>query len=318
MPDWSVRGATVKFGEPVLGEAAKEQGFRPGQSHNAFLIFKMDSFALHIPMQVGIKHVDAVKKRMGVVFEDMSPRQLSVMQQLVSAYVSGELTSAEDIIHVVERNNFVKPRTIPSEGAVSWERRLQLFFRKLIVFLVALLLFGYLVLSIYERNFIVEASNAYVDAGSFMVSTPAGGTVFYTDIDQGAQVKQGAPLALIQSRTGTITTLESPCDCVMHQTLAAHGNHVNEGDSVLSLVQNGALMYVTAFMPYEVARDMYEGQPAQVAVGGAAVRLNGTVDYISHVAATRDGLYKLRIVTKDPIDSSLLGTPAHVTIDTFR
>jgi mannuronan synthase len=313
MSDWSVRGATVK-----LGESAKAHPFKVDESMDAILTFKMDSFMLQIPMQVRIRHIDNGRNQMGILFQDMSNRQLSIMQQLVSSYISGEITTVEDIIHIVERNNFVKQRSIPKPGPVSTAERAQLWFRKLVVFGVALLVIGYLVLSIYERNFIVEASNAYVDAASFTVNTPAGGTALYLDIKQGEQVKEGTQLAAIKSRTGTITTLESPCNCIIHQALVAHGNQVNEGDSILTLVPSGALMYVTAYIPYEKAKELQKGQQAHVALAGTSVRLNGTIDYISSAAAIKNDLYQLRIVSEERIDPSLLGTPAHVTVDTFH
>jgi mannuronan synthase len=312
MSDWSVRGATILLDKP---EGAL---LTVGKSGAAMLLFKLDSFTLQIPMQISVKHVDPAKKRVGIVFQDMSPRQLSVMQQLVSGYINGELVSVSDFIHVVERNNFVKQRSMPKAGPLSPSEKTSILLRKTLVFGGALVLLTLLFLSIYERNFIIEASNAYVDAGGFTVNTPSGGTVMYNNIDQGDTVKTGTPLATIQSRTGNNSTLASPCNCVVNQLLVAQGNIANEGDSILTLVPKEALTFITAYLPYEQAKKLREGQEAQVALAGKSIRHTGKINYISNQAATKDNLYKLRIATTDRIDPSLLGTPVHVTFDTLR
>jgi len=312
MSDWSVRGATLQL------DKTEDQLLKTGKSFAAILLFKMDSFTLQIPMQISVKHVDPAHKQVGVFFQDMSLRQLSLMQQMVSAYINGEIVSITDFIHVVERNNFVKQRSVPKAGPVSAMERSSLLLRKIIIFGAALLLFVILLLSIYERNFIIEASNAYVDAGGFTLNTPTGGTVLYNNIDQGDAVKEGTPLATIQSHTGTNATIASPCNCVVNQLLVAQGNMVNEGASILSLVPKEALTFVTAYVPYEQAQRLYKGQKAQIALAGKSIRLNGQIDYISSQIATKNNLYKLRIVSKDPIDPSLLGTPAYASFDTLR
>ncbi len=300
-----------------IDSAANMNRFKTGQRYAANLIFKMDSFVLHIPMHLLVRSVNDIDRKIGVAFVEMTPRQLSVMQQLVSAYISGELTSIEDIIHVVERNNFVKPRSIPTPQKTSPVQQAMRLLRKVLIFGLGALIFAYLLLSLYERNFIVSATNAYVDASSFMVNTPTGGTVFFHEVDQGDAVKEGAPLATIQSRTGKITTLESPCNCTFNQPLVADGALVNEGESLLRLAPSGATMYVTAYLPYEEAADIHEGQDAQVALSGSDIRLRGTIDYISSMAVEENNLYRIRIVFDEAIDTSLLGTPAHVTIDTL-
>ncbi len=312
MKDWSVVGACVQ-----IPDQSGLSAFSEGAMASTTLLFTLDSFDVRVPMEIAIQHVDTDKQQLGVQFHDMSARQLSVMQMLVGSYVSGEITSVGDLIHVVARDNFVKQRSIPKLEQQSLGRRLSIFSRKLLVSVVSALLFAYLAFSVYERNFVVKADNAFVDGGGFNVNTETGGTIFYGDLKRGDRVNKGDALVTIHSRTGNVTTIDSPCDCIVNQQLMPSGSRVNQNDSVLTLIPAGSPLFVSATLTYEEAVRIQEGQGASIALAGADIRIEGMVESISN-AAIEDNLYQIRVVTDEAINADLLGTAAAVTVDTLQ
>ncbi len=311
LKDWSVAGASI-----VAKNAGDMQHFQMSSKHEAILAFTMDEFNLHIPMTIKVQHPDQAKNLIGIQYADMTPRQISLMQELVNSYVSGEIATANDIIHVVGRNNFVKPRELPKASKQTPQQKLSLALRKTALIAASVLLFSFLLFSIYERNFIVTAENAYIDANGFAVEANTGGVIHFNDIHRGDRVKKGDVIMTIKSSSGAVRGIDSPCDCIVNQKLVKTGNRVNQGDKILRLVPVGTKMFVDAFIHYEDAVDIKEGQSVDIALDGSDLHLDGVIEDISSVSIGK-GKYEVRIRSEEPLPEHLLGTPANVSIDTL-
>lgn len=311
LKDWSVVGACI-----TVKSEAETNRFKEHAAYKAVLIFTMDEFDLHIPMDIQVQHPDFAKQQVGIQYVNMTQRQVSLMQELVNSYVNGSITTANDLIHVVGRNNFTKPRELPKKGEVTAGEKAGLLFRKGLLIVGSVLLFSYLLFSIYERNFIVTAENAYVDANGFSVEVPSGGLLYFNNLNRGDRVNKGDVIMTVQSESGAIKGFDSPCDCIVNQKLVRGGSKVNTGDKVLRLVPLESEVFVDAFLNYKSAVDIKEGQTVDISVNGSDDHYDGIVQDVSSTSLGK-GKYEVRIRPTKPIPDSLLGTPVDVRVDTF-
>lgn len=309
--EWSVAGLALECKTEAELARFKEQGL-----HSAELSYDLSAFKLNVPINLEVMRVDNQNSMVGARFSNMEQAQLSTIQNLVNAYISGELVSAGDAIHVVSRNNFVKPRTIPTKGEESGADKSKKLFKKISLYLVFALAVLYVLSGLYEQIYLITAKSALVVSNGFALQAPAGGALNYNDIFSGDTVKKGDVIMNVVSGTGTIQGIDSPCDCVVSQIHVPPGTTVSKGESILALSPVGTRPYVDAFVTYEEAARLAEGQTAHVLFFGAKKTQAGTIiDIVSKAEASET--YIVRIKFEKAIPQKLIGTPVKVKFDTL-
>jgi mannuronan synthase len=312
--DWSNGGISINLpqGEP---------GFEKGAILPADLHLQFDGFEMTVPLQLEIVNADGKKGRVGARFAELDRRQRSIVQYLVSAYLSGELVKVGDLLNVVSRNNMTRARTIPDQKAglspaEIAKMRAATSLKAALLGIISLLLIGFIAMSIYEKLFVVEATSAQVKAEMMTLDTPAGGKIYYTSLKPDAEVKKGEPLLTISSNTGTAITADSPCDCIVKRRLTDNNRMVNKGDPVLELVRPEAKPFVEASLPHSEAVKLGVGQEALLSMPGDDLRLRATITSIE-AGAKNTSLSKVILEPKETLPVKFINDPVEIRVDTL-
>jgi alginate biosynthesis protein Alg44 len=313
MVDWSTGGARVQV--PANADASV---FTDGKVHNVNLIFNLSGFSLTVPMTVEMRHAENGEGGfyIGVRYIDMTKEQIVILQHLVNGYVTGSLTSVDELIHVISRNNFTKPRQVPkrSEEMTAGEK-ISMFVKKAGVPLVSVLLLAYVFMAVFEQKYVVSAEKAIVTGDALSLTTPAGGIVSFKDLHNGDSVKKGDVVMTVLSDTGTVTGVDSPCDCVIQDRPVDSGMSISKGAVVLRLLPVDAPLRVEAYIPYVDAVRIAKGQKASVQVPGSGDHFSGTITGVTMGIGEAVNA-KVIIRPEETLPSDLAGTPVRIKINT--
>ncbi len=315
LSDWSVGGISIL---PANGQLPS--GMSEGSQIDGVLQFQFDGFALSVPavLEVGFVSHD----KLGCKFNTMDRNQRSVMQYLVTAYTSGELVNAGDLLDVVARNNMTKPRNVPDPyaGLTSAEIAKQKMVKMLktgAVALISALLVAYVLSSVYERLYIVKASSAQVAAQMLTVDSPAGGKIYYAPILPDMKVRKGQPLLSVSTTTGANFTVDSPCDCIVKKRLLDNNRLARKGEPALELVRPDARAFVEAYIPHKEAVKLSVQQQVMMALPGHGDYLRGTISIIQ-AGKGMGGNSLIRIEPNEPLPAEYIDDPVEIRIDTLR
>ncbi len=309
--EWSNSGASVSADNK---NSLKKLNIKPAQK--IVMIFDFDSFSLRVPMTAEARHTDEEKLLVGIRFVDMTARQISIMQHLVNAYVTGELSEVNDLINIVGRNNMGNPRKIPSKDQDNnFSAKIGQYGRKGLVFLVSFLLVSYIAVAIYEQMFIVEAQSATVMADGFPLTAPSQGIVSYKKTQNGDNVTRGEALLSVLSPTGTVTGADSPCDCIVTERLITKGSYVGKGEPILTLVPQNAPFFVEAFIPYGKALKIAKTDGVKIEVLGGEISIAATIESIQ-LNPDQANVARVKLIPNTPMPQNSYGLPVEVKIDT--
>lgn len=314
LKDWSTGGARVS-----APEQAGSSIFAEGKVHSARLIFDMAGFAITVPMTVEARHVEQEDdgSYIGLRFVDMNKEQIVIMQHLVNSYVTGTLTSVDEMIHVVSRNNFTKARQIPKrEDEMSFGEKFSHGLKKMAVPLVSILLIGYVAIAVFEQKFVVSAQNAVVTGDAITVPAPAGGVISFKDLHNGDKVKKGDVLMTVLSDAGTVTGIDSPCDCVIDDRPVEAGTTVSKGSVLIKLLPVNTPLRVEARVSYEDAVRLVKGQTAVIHLPGAGKEYKGSITGVT-IGAQAGATAKVIIRPVESIPVDMVGIPVSVKINTI-
>ena len=315
LSDWSVGGISI-----LPDNGRLPAGVGKGSTVEGILQFQFDGFALSVPstLEIGFANNDKI----GCKFSAMDRNQRSVMQYLVTAYTSGELVNAGDLLDVVARNNMTKPRNVPDPyaGLTSSEiakmKTIKVIKTGAVALLSALLL-AYILSSVYERLYIVKATSAQVAAQMLTVDSPAGGKMYYSPILPDMKVKKGQPLLSVSTTTGASFTVDSPCDCIVKKRLLENNRLARKGEPALELVRPDARAFVEAYVPHKDAVKLSVQQQVMMALPGHGEYLKGTISIIQ-AGKGMGGNSLIRIEPNQPLPTEYIDDPVEIRIDTLR
>lgn len=317
--DWSNGGLAIKWSEESA--VTIQQGLNEGKLLKGTLLFPFDGFEISLPVEMEVRYVNAERERIGCRFANLTKRHISVLQFLVSSYISGEVVNVGDIIDVVGRNNFTRERKIPAaeQGLSPWERfkrRVGKTTASLIVAMISVLVFGYLALSLYERIFVVTAKSAQVAADVITITAPTRGIVFYK-FQKDQLVKKGSPLMMVTTATEQAVSVDSPCDCIVKETLLSEQERASKGQPVMRLVDQEARTFVDAYVPNSDVIRFSANQEAMIRLPGQDDYMRGLV---TNMRTSTDGS-PTSIVTITPekkLPATWVDDPALVKFNTLH
>ncbi len=313
--EWSNGGISIVADEKDLSSYQKNIIYK------AIITFDLEEFDISIPMELEVRNIDSKNNRIGFRFVEMTERQISVMQQLVSAYVTGEIVGAGDIINVVGRSNFSRERKIPSADAglsnlQKGRRKFAKILRVFVLLSFSLSLFAYIIFGIYERLYIVSASSAFVTSESIAVKSTGTGNIFYKFNELGNEIKKGEPLFSISRADGSLISIDSPCDCVLMENLYSDNAMVRKGQAVTSLSALDSLAFVEAAVDFDQSVKLAKGQKVHLNFFGDDLYIIGTIVSIK-AGAIHGSASIVKISPDEKISSALKGRPVNVTVDTL-
>lgn len=296
-----------------------EKNFRVENVGNeGTLLFPFENFSFNLRMKLKPVYNLTDKKIAGFRFEDMTPRQISMIHHVVKSYLSGLLTSEEDILAIAARNNFVNTSE-EDESNDNYSKNI--FSRVMSVIAISMAgMLGLLLLfsNIYENNAIVKSYVGIVEGNLFTARAQDNGN-FYSLLAKGTeQVAKGQPIAVIKTagmagapgQTGNIT-IESPCDCLIAEQFPRDGEFIAMGEPIFRLQPINDYMWVTASLEPEQIHRLQLQDGARIKIAGESEFIEGNVTEFVTPHLNRE-LIQVKIRTKKTIPSTLSGRLAYV------
>ena len=317
--DWSHGGIAIKWTEESAHTI--QQGLNIGKILKAKMMFPFAGFDLSLPVDLEVRYVNAERERIGCRFMNLNQRNISMLQYLVGAYISGEVINAGDVMDVVGRNNFTRERKIPlADDELSpygrFKRKVGKTTASIVVLAVSVAVFSYLAMSLYERIFVVAAKSAQVTADFVTITAPSSGVVFYK-MQKDQVVKKGAPLIIVNSLTGNTISVDSPCDCIVKETLLAEQERAAKGQPVMRLVDRDAVTYVNAYVPNEDVIRFGPDQEALIRLPGHHNYFRGVVDSV-RTSGDSSPITIVKVMPEKKLPSTWVDDPAVVKFDTLH
>ncbi len=305
--DWSNGGLSVRVPEE---DAQSQAMFREGAQLKALLLFKFGSFDINVPVEIEVRNIAA--GRVGCRFVNLGPSQLSLLQFIVNAYITGEIVRAGDIIEIVSRNNTAPKRSVPAGGTQPAKRT----FGWLAVLAASALLVAYIGAGIWERMFVITSNAGAVLAEPLVVEATKSGKIFFQPIAPGTQVKKGAPLLMVQTLKGNMESVDSPCNCIVRERLLDNYARVHTGEPVLRLLSADAAPYVEAWIPADQALRLTPGTEAVVTLPGRSAPIAGKVTGLE-AGRQKAGEALVFVELSEKPSPEQIGGPATIRINTF-
>ncbi|NPA73430.1 MAG: HlyD family efflux transporter periplasmic adaptor subunit [Epsilonproteobacteria bacterium] len=316
--DWSVSGAGI--------EGLSEELFKK-KSLTAKMIFRFDDFETvidNLKLEFVSKRSDNI---VGVRFTDLTPQQISILNQIISSYLSGDIITEDDIIHAVTRANFMHKKEKKTKIDKKKSILVLLILWSFIIFLLLFLLFV-----MYQRTYIVKSENAFFDTNMTIIRAPSPSYIeFAKDFKPNEEINTTQALMYAHLMYGGIKAVKSPLDGILYKIMIHNGDFRNVGEPVFVILEKNYEIYLTANILHKDLFKIKEGDIAVVQL------LNGEKFYAKVVKAefpykpieehTRplENIYNQarnydKILLK-PIDfqppKEFIGTSAVITIDTL-
>jgi alginate biosynthesis protein Alg44 len=285
-----------------------------GKQLSLTLKFPFNSFSLGIPLTAEVKHYDAAQKILSCQFVNLIPEQVSFLNHAVKSYVSGDIVSAENVLNIVQRNNFTKARKPANSNTSS-------SFRRQLPGLLAVLAIGGVMAALilgnlYNSLFVVHADDATVSAPLLSVRATTEG-IFRTKLDAGvALVDENQVIGTITPARGA--AVDVVCHCYVAKSTVVTDDAVSSGQEVASLEPVDSKPWVVAEMDPSQAKKIGPDSVANISIFGSRDTFTGHVTSMeSSLAGARTGdkatLMKITPDQKLPVD--FVNRLAAVTFD---
>lgn len=304
--DWSMGG----FG--IMSEMSSRQ---PGENFPARLVFPFEDFEVSLRLDCHMVYILEDSTRFGCKFISMSRGQLSLFRYLVDAYLSGEMVSAGDILHIAGRENTAEAREKPlSFTPYNDEETLGRRIRRVLGWAFLLIVGGGLIAAVatgfQDRFLTVRAESATIHAPTTRLRAPQAGIL--RPIDTPPLLEPGMAIARLEVANGPSVFIESPCACVMLDWSAVPGGFVAQGEEVVVLAAADVPLVVRARVAFGDALEMQEGDVARIVIPGRPGTVGGqirSIDFKPDPGATGGNRATTVTVRPDePFDFTDLGS----------
>lgn len=314
--DWSVGGLCIEGLRPVP---------QVGDVIDVRLHFAFEGFQFTLQCWCEVRHASAATNRTGCRFTSITPQQVSLLQYIVDAYLSGEVVRSGDLLEISQRNMFVSPRKVPARerppGIVAAALdRLRGAAVAALTIGIGLAVFAYAGFAIYTHSFVTDGRGVVVSPQIELARAPIGGTITPYAGSRGKQVAIKELIAMIEAPDGTRRTVESPCDCFMANEPLPQGSYVSRGTVIARLVPAQAASEIEMRVPLTKLVGIEPGQRARVDLFGGQPPVWGTVERLArHTPIESQGLsessYGVIFVKPDvPLPLQTVGEPVAVQI----
>jgi mannuronan synthase len=319
--DWSVGGAAFEDLDPPR---------RVRDRFTAKFFFPIDAIEVSLVLTCEVRHSNPGSGVTGCAFTDIDASQLSLLQYLVGAYLSGEIIRQDDIMVVLSRENFTRERK-QTQTANPLRERLRAFKRWVTVAAlsgIGIGLVAYVAAAIYHRMYVSEFDGFIAANDAAYVRAPVDGLVDSLLLDLLQPVSKGSTVGTVKDPDGLLVPLSSPCDCIVLALQAPVGSIVDRNAAVVVLAPNNAEMNVSVRLPGEKLRGISAGKRASLTMFDTGETVGGTVLAVQRYTPVGSGSdrglpavqsYATVTIRSDaPIDPSRYAEPVHVRIDRLQ
>jgi len=301
-----------------------------GQRVRLSLDIPFDDFALSFDLAGEVRHPGAGERGPGLLFVDLSRRQVSMLQHLINSYLCGQLVRVGDLFDIAGRDAFVGKRkqTADDEQQVRGVRsRLRRIIGYATIGVASIALFGFIATSLMQRIFVTEAAGALSSRSAAIVRSPAGGLIHELMVQPGDFAETGVLLAVIETALGDTAMVHSPCDCLLATTFVVGGQYVQVNEALMALTPESAAQVVVIYLPLETARGITPGDVALVDFYDGAESMSGyvarilpeSIDPTGYAGRTFESepMARIEITLEEAQPLARLGEPVAVRISSL-
>ena len=159
-----------------------------------------------MPISFRIIYQDDSSKRTGGEFTVIDQENADLLRLLISNYLAGELTSLDDVIDNMKRENYVTARkgkqAAPASGLVE---RCKAVLISGVFFVLGLLAFVFVAYKLYQHAFMIKAADAWISLPGKTLIMPENGYVQMLIPEGTDAVEKGQPLMTISVTVGGTT-----------------------------------------------------------------------------------------------------------------
>ena len=316
--DWSVSGVGVEN----LPEDIFSKKFV-----TARMIFKFDDFETVVD---NLK-LEFVSKRpqgvFGARFTELTPQQIAILNQIISAYLAGDIITEDDIIHAVTRANFSKRRE--SKAKADKKKSIAVL---LLLWGFVFILISFLIFVMYKRIYVIQTQNAYFDAQVSVIRAPSPSYIELADnIKKGKRIKVSDIVAYSHMIYGGIRVIKSPINGEIYKINVKNGEFRNTGEPIVSIVNKNSSVYIIANILHKDLKKVRIGDIAKVVIPNGesfyakVVEIKFPYDITEKHAKPLQNIYNQarnydEVILKPinyKIDVRYIGTSVYLTIDTL-
>ena len=317
---------------------APESGrFEMGQRLQGTVSVSLEGIGITIPIQFVV-----VREEDGYIcaaFDNLDRTAIVSLRQLITAYLSGEVVDAGDVLHSMNRENFVAPRQAKTARGEP-RSRTRAWLGTAASFVIGVMALGYVASELYGLMFVTSSSVATVEGASFPVTMPREGT-FRSLVEEGSRVEKGAPLGTFETPMLEIVrseamaanlssqrlndlledtikgTVTSPCNCRVQRMLVGNGQFVGKGQQVFQLVDMDREPLVVARLGYKRLGDLKPGREVRVSLAGTDGSIPGEIVRVAHASGvSTDAVLEVIVKPKNALPTDFINRPAEVSMMT--
>lgn len=311
--DWSMNGFAIDA-----------KGFTAGKKVIADLTIPFSSYEFSltdVPSEV-LYSTDPMG-RTSFVFLTLEDGQMSLLQYVTDAILSGEVVRAGDVLDVARRTDMVKSKQVPPPPRLSTAARIAQLGRRAAatagVAAIGAALIAFLSANVYDELYVVRPESAAVTAKTVNVAAPSIGRI--TFLNERREVSFGEPLMTVNPAVGNPITVESPCDCVQVDQRFANGDFVRTGDPVVRLMRADAPIVVSATVGDNQLMSLYGVETASLVYSDGTSVGEAEILWLPGKGGTQADLPRepltVLLAPKKALSPEMIGQPVEVKFDLF-
>lgn len=322
LDNWSLGGFAIK-------NAPKE--FCEKINRKAKMLFKFDTFetvvdnlSVEFSCQGKTPQGD-VFPFLGAKFHNLDDSQISILNQIISSYINGDIITQEDILYAATRNITYQKK---EEKKVDRKKTDKLL---VLIYTGVLLVFLFVAYIAYYRTFVVETVNGFVDANMTVIRAPYLSYITFTKpykIED--EVERNETIAIAKFVDGSMLPILSPVSGTIYKINVMEHEFRNTGEPVMTVLHKDAEYFINAKVLHKYAKKLEVGYIAEVRTSqdhyfdAKIVKIipaqeldQDKVKVIQNIYNQARNYDTILLEPLEPIDKSLLDTVVSVTIDTF-
>lgn len=319
--DWSLSGCAI---EDLPEELCQEK-----KCKQVKLIFTFDDFTTMID-NIDVDFIckergDNEEKMVGGRFHNLNPSQIAILNQIITAYLNDDILTQEDIIHAVSRQ-ITYPKKVKKGLEKKKADKLLILIYTTVALLIAFLLFV-----AYQRLFVVQTVNGYVDVNLTTVRSPYPSYIHFTQpIKKSDKVDINDTLAVAYFIGGGVQPIHSAIKGTIYNVSVKNNQFRNTAEPILTVLPTDAQAYIVTHIEHKYFKKIHIGNVAKVRFANGktltakitkimpaeAIDLEHTKVLANIYNQARD--YDVVILKpSEALDPSFLNTSVFVTIDTL-
>lgn len=274
---------------------------------------------------LSIRKSDEGKYIVGARFSNLNEYQYSVLNQIINAYVIGDIATVDDILQAVSRK-ITYPKKIKKKVDKKKADLILILIYIIIFFLVSFLFF-----TIYQKIFIVKTDNGYIDANMTSIRAPAPCRIEYLKkIEPNDFIKKNEVIAIAHLIAGGVESIISPIDGEVYEVNALNKEFRNTNEPIITLFPKKYSIYIVAMIDHELLKKISLGNVANVRVPNGIefkakiVHIESAQNIPIEKAKILGNVYNRprdydKIILKPMVHLSRksINTPVYITIDTL-